>query len=129
MPTSKNISAMPRSKSNSISAITSSTSTRSSSACSAKPDANSARLTVHHPRGDTVSLDEVMPGRRRRMKDDQRQQHIGSQDVPVLKGIRRRLVGRGELRHVEQAEEAAVVPLRPRAECAQPRPITTKVAR
>ncbi|KWV60585.1 hypothetical protein AS156_28140 [Bradyrhizobium macuxiense] len=43
------------------------------------------------------------------MQRDQRQQHIGEEDVAVLVGPRRRLVGRGDLRHVEQAKEARIV--------------------
>ena len=58
---------------------------------------------------DAVAPDEVMPERRREMDHDQRQQHIGEQDVAVFVGRGRRLVGRGNLRNVKQPEPARIV--------------------
>ncbi|GCC48387.1 hypothetical protein chiPu_0032860, partial [Chiloscyllium punctatum] len=51
----------------------------------------------------------MMEGDCAEMQHDQCEQHIGEEDVASLIGIRRRLVRRGDLGNVEQAEEARIV--------------------
>ena len=52
-----------------------------------------ARLTVDHARRNPNPPDKMMPERRRKVDHDQRQQHIGEEDVAVLPRLRRGLVG------------------------------------
>src|SRR5690348_2440136 len=64
---------------------------------------------AQHARGDAIALDEMMPGGGRDMQHDQREQRIGEKDMAFLPGAGSDLIGRGDLRNVEPAEEARIV--------------------
>src|SRR5947209_12189084 len=70
-------------------------------------DRNAFDHTCRH----AVALDEMMPDRRQYMDRDQRQQDVGEEDMLVLVEGCSRLVGRGELRHAEQAEPVGIIRL------------------